>query len=41
MVPIDVEALRDQVQAIDYLRGTPDEVAQWQEDMAESRAPRH
>lgn len=38
MVPIDVEALRAQVQAMDYLRGTPDEVALWREDMAESRA---
>lgn len=38
MVPIDVEALRAQVRAIDYLRGTPDEVALWREDMAESRS---
>ncbi|WP_010336796.1 hypothetical protein [Sphingobium yanoikuyae] len=38
MVPIDVEALRAQVRAMDYLRGTPDEVALWHEDMAESRA---
>lgn len=35
---IDVEALRTQVRAMDYLRGTPDEVALWREDMAESRA---
>jgi len=38
MVPIDVEALRAQVRAMDYVRGTPDEVALWREDMAESRA---
>lgn len=38
MVPIDVEALRVQVQAMDYLRGSPDEVALWRENMAESRA---
>lgn len=38
MVPIDVEALRAQVRAMDYLRGTPDEVTQWRENMAESRA---
>lgn len=38
MVTIDVEALRTQVRAMDYLRGTPDEVALWREDMAESRA---
>lgn len=38
MMPIDLEALHAQVQAMDYLRGTPDEVAQWHEDMAESRA---
>lgn len=38
MVPIDVEALRAQIRAMDYVRGTPDEVALWHEDMAESRA---
>lgn len=38
MVPIDVEALRAQVRAMDYVRGTPDDVALWREDMAESRA---
>jgi hypothetical protein len=38
MMPIDLEELHAQVQAMDYLRGTPDEVAQWHEDMAESRA---
>jgi hypothetical protein len=34
MVPIDVEALRAQVQAMDYLRGTPDEVELWREEFA-------
>ncbi|MEO7469755.1 MAG: hypothetical protein ABIV36_22325 [Sphingobium limneticum] len=38
MVPIDVEALRTQIRAMDYVRGTLDEVALWHEDMAESRA---
>lgn len=38
MLPIDVEALRAQVRTRGYLRGTPDEVAQWREDVAESRA---
>lgn len=38
MLSIDVEALRVQVQAMDYLRGTPDEVALWREDSEDSRA---
>ncbi|QNG48408.1 hypothetical protein [Sphingobium yanoikuyae] len=38
MVPIDVEALHAQIRVMDYLSGTPDEVALWREDMAESRA---
>ncbi|QHD70891.1 hypothetical protein GS397_27735 (plasmid) [Sphingobium yanoikuyae] len=38
MLPIDVEALRDQVRAMDYLRGTPDQVALWREDNENSRA---
>lgn len=38
MVPVDVEALRAQVRAINYVRGTPDEVALWRDDMAGSRA---
>lgn len=38
MVAIDVEALRAQVQAMDYLRGMPDEVALWREDNENSRA---
>lgn len=38
MLPIDVEALRTQVQEMDYLRGTPCEVALWREDNEDSRA---
>lgn len=38
MVPIDVEVLRAQIRATDYVRGTPGEVALWHEDMAETRA---
>lgn len=38
MIPIDVEALRLQVRAIDYVRGTPDQVMQWREDNEDSRA---
>lgn len=38
VAPINVEALRAQVQAMDHERGTPNEVAQWYEDVAESRA---
>lgn len=38
MISIDLEALHAQIRAMDYLRGKPDEVAQWREDMAESRA---
>lgn len=38
MMPIDVQALLAQVQAMDYLRGTPDQVALWREDNEDSRA---
>lgn len=38
MVPIDVEALRAEVQAMAYVRGTPDQVVLWRGDMTESRA---
>jgi len=38
VVLIDVEALRVQVRAMDYVRGTPEEVAQWREDNEDSRA---
>lgn len=36
--PINIEALRAQLQEMDYVRGTPDEVALWREDNEDSRA---
>ncbi len=38
MSDFDIEAVRTQVRAMDFVRGTPVEVAMWREDMAESRA---
>lgn len=38
MTMIDVEALRAQVRAMNYVCGTPEEVAQWREDDEDSRA---
>lgn len=38
MSDFDIEAVRAQVRAMDFLRGTPAEIAPWREDMAESRA---
>ena len=38
MVVIDVGALRVQVRAMDYARGTPEQIAQWREDDEDSRA---
>lgn len=38
MADFDVEAIRAQARAMDFVRGTPGEVAMWREDMAESRA---
>ncbi|MCU6455980.1 hypothetical protein LPN01_18030 [Sphingomonas sp. A2-49] len=38
MSDFDVEAVRAEVRAMDFVRGTPAEVAMWREDMAESRA---
>ena len=38
MAGIDVEAIRAEVRALDYVRGTPAEVAMWREDDADSRA---
>jgi len=38
MAVIDVEALRAQVRAMDYARGTPEQIAQWREDDEDSRA---
>lgn len=38
MAGIDVEAIRAEVRALDYVRGTPAEAAMWREDDADSRA---
>ena len=38
MSEFDVEALRAEVRALDYVRGTPSEVAAWREADADSRA---
>lgn len=38
MIEFDIEAIRAEVRAIDFARGTPAEVAMWREDMADSRA---
>lgn len=34
----DVEAIRRQVRALDFTRGTPAEIALWREDDADARA---
>ena len=38
MITFDIEAIRAEVRAMDFTRGTPAEVAMWRDDMAESRA---
>lgn len=38
MGPLDIDALRTQVRAMDYVRCTPEAVAQWRKDYADSRA---
>lgn len=38
MTQLDVEAIRRQVRALDFVRGTSAEVAMWRDDDAESRA---
>jgi hypothetical protein len=38
MSDFDIEAVRAQVRAMNFVRGTPVEIAMWREDMAESRA---
>ena len=38
MTDFDIDAVRAEVRAMDFVRGTPAEVAMWREDMAESRA---
>ena len=38
MRDFDIEAIRRQVRAMDFVRGSPAEVAMWHQDMADSRA---
>lgn len=38
MSDFDIEAIRTEVRAMKFVRGTPAEIALWQEDMADSRA---
>lgn len=38
MADIDVEAMRGRIRSMTFERGTPDQVALWREDVAESRA---
>lgn len=38
MTALALDAIRRQVRALDYVRGTPTEAAMWREDDADSRA---
>ncbi|ALH83327.1 hypothetical protein [Sphingopyxis macrogoltabida] len=38
MALLDIEAVRGQIRALDFVRGTPAEHAIWREDDADSRA---
>lgn len=38
MIEFDIEAIRAEVRAMDYPRGTPAEVAEWREASEDSRA---
>ncbi len=38
MSDFDIDTIRAQVRAMDFVRGTPAEIAMWHEDMADSRA---
>jgi hypothetical protein len=38
MTKLDIEAIRAQVHALDFVRGTAAEVAMWREDDGDSRA---
>jgi hypothetical protein len=38
MTALDIDAIRAEVRALDYVRGTPAEVTAWQEDDEDSRA---
>ena len=38
MALLDIETIRREVRALDFVRGTPAEVAMWRDDDADSRA---
>jgi hypothetical protein len=38
MIGLDIDAIRAEVRALDYVRGTPAEVAAWRVDDEDSRA---
>ena len=38
MALLDIEAIRREVRALDFVRGSPAEVAMWRDDDADSRA---
>jgi hypothetical protein len=38
MSDFDIEAIRAEVRAMEFIRGTPEEVAEWREADVESRA---
>ncbi|KXU29866.1 hypothetical protein A0J57_22915 [Sphingobium sp. 22B] len=38
MAALDIEAIRSEIRALDFERGTPADVAEWREADAESRA---
>ena len=38
MALLDIEAIRGQVRALDFKRGTPAEIAMWRDDDEDSRA---
>lgn len=37
MAQLNIDAIRAQIRAMDFQRGTPDQVAQWREDDRDSR----
>lgn len=38
MIHFDIEAIRAEIRAMDFVRGTPEQVAQWREHSEDSRA---
>jgi hypothetical protein len=38
MAQINLETLRERIRQMDFERGTPEQIALWREDVAESRA---